>query len=296
MDEMKTLTINDVTYEIVDEVARSNANVFVAIYGVTTSAELDAAYNDNKLVLCVYDNGVYTMTGRFSATKHSFDSPFGHTIWTIIVENDVWGDEYESNMAFADHTHRFDDNITGGSANDTVAFWVEKGPGYCWISELDQVINQPVQHGFIISYANETDVFQIFRDQHEPYTYYRSGDNINGWFQHWTRVITVPEEFNLTTMGMAAVPLDSSAVTLTTDTTAIRNALANGSVKLTFQFIYSGTTMTANAIAYPFYLVESDEYQVVFNTAVRGVPMCACFSISTTAIVARCIPLTMAVS
>lgn len=87
---------------------------------------------------------------------------------------------------------KFDDNITGGSANDTVTFWIEKGPGYCWISELDQVIDQPVQHGFLISYASETDVFQIFRDQHTPFTYYRSGDNVNGWFQNWTRVLTAP--------------------------------------------------------------------------------------------------------
>lgn len=100
------------------------------------------------------------------------------------------------------HTHRFDDNITGGSTNDTVAFWVEKGPGYCWISEVDQVANQPNQYGFLISYVNEGDVFQIFRDQTEGMTYHRSGDSINGWFGNWARVITADGNDNINLNGV----------------------------------------------------------------------------------------------
>ena len=85
---------------------------------------------------------------------------------------------------------RFTDNITGGSENDTVAFWKEKGSGYCWFSELNQIVGQPSQYGFVISYTNGADVFQIFRDQTNGTTYFRSGDGINGWFQNWREVVT----------------------------------------------------------------------------------------------------------
>lgn len=178
--------------------------IFVATHGVTTSAELEAAYNAKKLVVCVYDNGVYTMTTRHSATRHSFDSPFRNTIWSITVENDIWREDVEYSLAMKDHDHRFDDNPTGGSANDTVSFWVEKGPGYCWISETNQVVNQPTQYGFLISYVNEGDAFQIFRDQTDGVTYYRSGDYINGWFQHWVRVVTTDDNDNITVNGVTA--------------------------------------------------------------------------------------------
>lgn len=192
-------------FAYIDETARSNANIFVAKYGVTTSAELEAAYNDNKLILCIHDNGVYMLTTRFSDTSHSFDSIYKHSTWNIIVENDVWDDAVEHSLAYKDHDHKFDDNVTGGSTNDTIAFWVEKGPGYCWISEADQVVNQPHQYGFLISYANEGDVFQIFRDQTDGITYYRSGDSINGWFDNWARVITTKDFATTTTPGLVMV-------------------------------------------------------------------------------------------
>lgn len=80
------------------------------------------------------------------------------------------------------------ENPTGGEGNDTTDFWVESGPGYCWISEWNQIVNQPTQYGFLINYSSDTDVFQIFRDQNEGETYFRSGDHINNWFQHWTKV------------------------------------------------------------------------------------------------------------
>lgn len=121
----------------------------------------------------------------------------------------------------------------------------------------------------------------------------------SGWIYHRTPAEALSDmggapaakEFDLATMGMSAIPMDGSAVTLTTDVTAIRTALSKGDVKFTFQFQYSGTNLTASAITSPFYLAASDEYQVVFNTAIQGVPVSACFSISTTAIVARCLNL-----
>ena len=101
-------------------------------------------------------------------------------------------------------------NPTGGSGNDTVAFWCEKGPGYCWISEPDQLVNQPVQYGFLMSYVGDTDAFQIFRDQNDGVTYFRSGDHINNWFQHWTMV---RDSINTVTENWTFTLEDGSTVT-----------------------------------------------------------------------------------
>lgn len=94
------------------------------------------------------------------------------------------------------------ENPTGGEGNDTTDFWVESGPGYYWISELNQIVNQPAQYGFLINYSSDTDVFQIFRDQNEGETYFRSGDHINSWFQHWTKVY---DSDNLTPEDLGAM-------------------------------------------------------------------------------------------
>lgn len=83
------------------------------------------------------------------------------------------------------------DNPTGGVDNDTVDTWLALGCGFAWISELNQVNSQPSQYGFIINYAHNLDVFQIFQDQMNGYTYLRCGDQHSEWFQSWRRIPTV---------------------------------------------------------------------------------------------------------
>lgn len=82
------------------------------------------------------------------------------------------------------------ENPTGGVANDTVATWKSLGYGIAWISEWNQLTDQTSQWGFVINYIGENDVFQIFRDQTSGVTYFRSGDNINGWFRTWEKAAT----------------------------------------------------------------------------------------------------------
>lgn len=82
------------------------------------------------------------------------------------------------------------DNPTGGVANDTVDIWRRLGPGFAWISELDQVNDQPSQYGFIINYAHHLDVFQIFQDQMNGDTYIRCGDQNASWIKSWRRIPT----------------------------------------------------------------------------------------------------------
>ena len=96
------------------------------------------------------------------------------------------------------------ENITEGYANDTVAFWAEKGSGQAWFSAKGMLVNQPAQYGFVISYTNGTDVFQMFSDQNAGVTYFRYGDGINNWFKHWT-TMKLPGMATTTELGLVMV-------------------------------------------------------------------------------------------
>ena len=184
--------------------------LFFAKYGVTTSAEIDAAYTAGKLVVCNVSNRTYVLRIRFSSTKHSFHSTAHDSIWSIVVDNNVWGSETHETFAAEDHTHNVDDltslgeNPTGGYSNDTTAFWISKGSGKALISATEQLINQPVQDGFLLNFVNNRDVFQIFRDQTDGTTYWRSGDSINNWFQNWKKVYDDANKPTLSEIGAAS--------------------------------------------------------------------------------------------
>jgi len=96
------------------------------------------------------------------------------------------------------------ENITEGYANDTVAFWATKGSGQAWFSSKGMLVNQPSQYGFVISYTNGADAFQMFSDQTNGVTYFRYGDNINNWFKHWT-ALELPGMATTTELGLVMV-------------------------------------------------------------------------------------------
>ena len=96
------------------------------------------------------------------------------------------------------------ENITEGSTNDTVAFWAEKGSGQAWFSATNMLVNQPAQYGFVISYTNGADVFQMFSDQTNGVTYFRYGDNVNNWFKHWA-ALELPGMATDTELGLVMV-------------------------------------------------------------------------------------------
>lgn len=96
------------------------------------------------------------------------------------------------------------DNPTGGVNNDTVETWSALGFGVAWISEWNQVNDQPAQYAFIINYVHDSDVFQILRDQTNGATYFRSGDNVNSWFSSWTRIVTTDDNDYIRVGGINA--------------------------------------------------------------------------------------------
>lgn len=109
------------------------------------------------------------------------------------------------------------DNPTGGVDNDTINTWAGLGNGVAWISEDNQVNDQPSQYGFIINYVHGSDVFQIFHDQTSGNTYFRSGDDVNSWFQSWSRIPTLDGNNHI---NVAAVDA-SESVTVSNGTTSM---------------------------------------------------------------------------
>lgn len=177
--------------------------VFMAVYGETTSAEIEEAYANDMLVLCTVNNTVYTMTYRTSATKHRFSGPFkSNAIYVIDVADDVWGAETKHTIP---SLMNLGDNLTKGAENDTTLFWREKQTGYSWVSQEGMLIDQPHQYGFVLHYLHNSDVFQIFRRQPDGPTYWRSG-NASGWAHSWKKVydessIYIDEEGTLIVNG-----------------------------------------------------------------------------------------------
>ena len=67
-------------------------NIFWCTKDVTTSAQIEAAYQAGKTILYVNGSGyVHTMTERVSATKHIFVCCRSGTVWSLTVDSDVWG-------------------------------------------------------------------------------------------------------------------------------------------------------------------------------------------------------------
>lgn len=68
-------------------------------------------------------------------------------------------------------------NPTGGVANDTKAFWEEKGTCYATITSNGQVNGQPAQYGILISYSYGANMLAQYFLATSNGTMYRRGNN-----------------------------------------------------------------------------------------------------------------------
>ena len=97
--------------EYVGSMIDSNSDVFIATYGTTTSAEIEAAYQAGKIVVCVYNGSVYYLNRRMSETRHIFSTIFPTSISAsmssylrkIACISDVW--ESSGNLGFKPNNH-----------------------------------------------------------------------------------------------------------------------------------------------------------------------------------------------
>lgn len=81
-------------------------------------------------------------------------------------------------------------NPISSTTQDTTNKWRDLGTGYAWFYTGGLMINQPYNYMFIISYVQNSDVFQIGCGQASSNAiYFRSG-NDSGWFNNWTPLLT----------------------------------------------------------------------------------------------------------
>lgn len=64
--------------------------VFWAVYGSTTSAEIEAAYQAGKDVICKYNGAIYRLSTRVNSTIHTFDTISGDFEYYVMCSSNDW--------------------------------------------------------------------------------------------------------------------------------------------------------------------------------------------------------------
>ena len=91
-----TNTTQIATTAFVTTAVSNSDKVFRAVHGTTTSAQIEAAYQANKAIYCVYSDRVYWMTYRSSSTNHQFVSWYSSTRYSISCSSNTWSDSISS--------------------------------------------------------------------------------------------------------------------------------------------------------------------------------------------------------
>ena len=69
----------------------STSKVYYAVYGTTTSAQLETAYQSGMVILCTYgDYGTFYLNRRYSATLFTFVTYYNEYLKTITCNSDAW--------------------------------------------------------------------------------------------------------------------------------------------------------------------------------------------------------------
>lgn len=67
------------------------SKVYYAVYGTTTSAQLETAYQSGMVILCTYsDYGTFYLNRRYSATLFTFVTYYNEYLKTITCNSDAW--------------------------------------------------------------------------------------------------------------------------------------------------------------------------------------------------------------
>ena len=128
--EYEALAVKDPnTLYVLTDVAGDNP-VFMVESWVTTNAEIEAAYQSGKLVVCVDAGMPFHLVFRRSATEHWFANVDSEYYCTYSVINDEW-EFYESMYAPRDHANI---HKTGGRDPITPEM-IGAAPAYTWGTE-----------------------------------------------------------------------------------------------------------------------------------------------------------------
>lgn len=102
--------------------------------------------------------------------------------WDLYVGNDLSVDGNIENYGVPTPLTA---NPTGGTANDTRAFWVNKGACYCVISATNQLHGQPSQYGIVESRVIGNEVFQLWHTQPNGDIYVRGANTSTTAMPSW---------------------------------------------------------------------------------------------------------------
>ena len=116
-------------------------------------------------------------------------------------------------------------NPTGGTSNDTRAWWVSKGTCYAYFSATNQVNGQPNQYGFLISIVNGYEVHQEWWSQPNGAHYYRGGNGNTSAMPGWTANVTgvkgnAESSYRTGNVNLTPANVGASISLASTDTTA----------------------------------------------------------------------------
>lgn len=104
-------------------------------------------------------------------------------------------------------------NVIASPDEDTVANWIALGTGYAWFSTNGLITDQPSQYGLVISYAHNSEVFQIWNAQPNGPMYTRSC-NASGWATSWKRVFDSSQSIPVGNGGTGATTAAAARINL----------------------------------------------------------------------------------
>lgn len=112
------------------------------------------------------------------------------------------------------------DNVTGGKANDTRAFWEGKGTGYALFSGDNQINSQPSTYGYLITICYGSEIHQEWWTQSTGTHYYRGVNSSATAMPAWTRIYD----------ANSIIPVTNGGTGANTYSTALKNLVINGAV------------------------------------------------------------------
>ena len=88
--------LTNVTLDDIGDLLADPPEVFWVRYGLTSQADIEAAYQANKVVMMQTSGMVYRLTSRTSSTNHKFSAVSGSTIYTRTCSNGSWSSSTDS--------------------------------------------------------------------------------------------------------------------------------------------------------------------------------------------------------
>lgn len=109
---------------------------------------------------------------------------------TVAGRFDIALDTYVKGVKVTGNTLSTKGSNTITSTTDDIATnWTSQGTSIHWYSILDQLIDQPAQHGFLFNAVNGSDVHQLWITQSDGSIYHRGG-NHTGWGSNsWREIL-----------------------------------------------------------------------------------------------------------